>query len=103
MDSDDDPVDVDVDVDVDGVVVVVAVAPDDATDDVVTVPADVEDPACVCAATTASSATEVVPSTPNPVVSRPRRRSPRSRSAGVRRRFGAAITGSPATGHSSAG
>ena len=103
VDSDDDPVDVDVDVDVDGVVVVVAIAPDDAADDVVTVPADVEDPAWVCAATTASSATAVVPSTPKPVVSLPRRRSPRSRSAGVRRRFGAAITGSPVAAHASVG
>jgi hypothetical protein len=86
----DDPDDVDA-----GVVVADDVALDDATDDVVTLFAVVEDPESVCAATTASAATAAVPSTPNAVVSLPRRRSARSRSAAVMRRFGAAITESP--------
>src|SRR5580700_4600954 len=73
VDSDDDPVAVEVDA---GVAVVVAL--EDATDDVVTLPADVADPASVCAATTARAATAAVPSTPKPVVSLPRKRSPRS-------------------------
>ena len=98
VDSDDDPVGVDV-----GVAVGVADALDDATDDVATSLAGVEDPACVCAATSASAATEAVPSTPNAVVSLPRRRSARSRSATVMRRFGAAITVFPSSGIDGAG
>jgi hypothetical protein len=45
-------------------------------------------PACVSAATTPSPATAIVPTTPNVAVSLWRRRSARSRSATVRRRFG---------------
>jgi hypothetical protein len=90
VDSEDEPVDVVV-----GAAVGVAAALGDVTEDVVTLAA-VEDPASVWAATTARTATAVVPSTPNAVVSLPRRRSARSRSAKVMRRFGAAITGSPA-------
>jgi hypothetical protein len=47
-------------------------------------------PAWVCAAATASTATATVPSTPAEAASRPRRRSARSRSAGVMRRLEAA-------------
>jgi hypothetical protein len=52
-------------------------------------------PAWVCAARTASAATAAVAITPKEVVSLPRRRSARSRSAVVMRRFGFGITASP--------
>jgi hypothetical protein len=97
VDSDDEPVLVDVDDDEgdeDGVVVAAVVPVDDVTDVVVLLVA-VDVPACVCAAATARAATAAVPATPKNVVSLPRRRSARSRSAGVTRRFGAAISAPP--------
>lgn len=91
VESDDDPV---LDEEDDGVVVA-AVPEDDVTvvlDPLVVV---VDVPACVCAARMASAATAAVPTTPNDVVSLPRRRSARSRSATVMGRFGAGITEPP--------
>jgi hypothetical protein len=85
VDSDDDPV-LEEDED-DGVGVVVV------PEDVITVEddapvAELDVPACVCAARMASAATAAVPATPKDVVSLPRRRSARSLSAAVMRRFG---------------
>ncbi len=95
VESDDDPVLVDEDdedEDEDGVAVVV----DDVTDDD---PALVDEvPALVWYATMPSTATAVVPMTPKEAVSFLRRRSARSRSAAVMRRFGAGITGPPGAG-----
>ena len=89
VDSDDEPVLLD-EADADGVDV-----DDDVTEEVdaALVVADV--PVCVCAATTASAATAAVPAIPKDVVTLPRSRSARSRSAAVMRRFGAAITAAP--------
>ena len=93
VESEDDPVLVDDDDDVDGVVVLVDV--DDVTVDV-DAPLDaVAVPACACAATIPSAATAAVPTTPNVLVSLPRSRSARSRSAAVMRRLGAAISAPP--------
>jgi len=91
----DDPVLVDEDdEDADGVGVVVVV--DDVTDDVEA--ALVAEPALVWYAATPSAATATVPMTPKEAVSFLRRRSARSRSAAVMRRFGAGITGPPEAG-----
>ena len=80
----------------DGVGVAVVVVPVAEVPDEVVVLLDVVDVAAfVCAAATAIAATTAVPSTPNDFVSLPRRRSARSRSAAVMRRFGAGITGPP--------
>ena len=80
----------------DGVGVAVVVVPVAEVPDEVVVLLDVVDVAAfVCAAATAIAATAAVPSTPNDFVSLPRRRSARSRSAAVMRRFGAGITGPP--------
>jgi hypothetical protein len=92
VDSADDPVLVD---EGDGV----AVAADDVIDDVDTVLV-VDVPASVWYAATASAATAAVPTTPKEAVSFLRRRSARSRSAAVMRRFGAGITEPPAAGYS---
>ena len=100
VESDDDPVleeDEDEDEEDDGVGVVV-VPEDDVTveDDAPLAVLDV--PAWVCAARMASAATAAVPATPKDVVSLLRRRSARSRSVTVMRRFGAGITESPGDG-----
>ena len=90
-----DPVLVDEDDDEDGVGVAVVV--DDVTDDVEAT-LFVEVPALVWYAATPSAATAAALATPKDAVSLLRRRSARSRSAGVMRRFGAGITGPPAAG-----
>ncbi len=75
----------------------VAVVVDDVTDDVeAALVAEV--PALVWYAATPSAATAAAPATPKDAVSLLRRRSARSRSAGVTRRFGAGITGPPVAG-----
>jgi hypothetical protein len=91
VESDDDPV---LD-DADGVAVVVVVPVDDAVDEVVALLDMFDVPEFVWAATTASTATAAVPSTPKDVASLLRRRSARFRSATVMRRFGAGITRPP--------
>lgn len=88
VESDDDPV---LEEEDDGVVV--ADPEDEVTVELVAPLVEVEDPACVCAARTASAATAVVPRTPKDVVSLPRSRSARSRSATVMGRFGARTGG----------
>jgi hypothetical protein len=88
VDSEDDPVlevDEEDEDDEDDGVGVLAVAEDDIT----ALLAVLDVPACVCAASSASAATAAVPTTPKDVVSLPRRRSARSRSTAVMRRFGA--------------
>ena len=82
----------------DGVGVAVVVVPVAEVPDEVVVLLDVVDVAafvCEAATATAIAATAAVPSTPNDFVSLRRRRSARSRSAAVMRRFGAGITGPP--------
>ena len=74
----------------------VAVVVEDVTDDVEALVAEV--PALVWYAATPSTATAAAPATPKDAVSFLRRRSARSRSATVMRRFGAGITGPPAAG-----
>jgi hypothetical protein len=87
VESDDDPVlEEDEDEDDDGVVVVVPEEDIAVEDDAPVAVLDV--PAWVCAARMASAATAAVPTTPKDVVSLPRRRSARSLSAAVMRRFG---------------
>jgi hypothetical protein len=89
VDSDDEPVLLDEE-EADGVDV-----DDDVTEEVDAPLVVVDVPVCVCAARTASAATAAVPAIPKDVVSLPRSRSARSRSAAVMRRFGAAITAAP--------
>jgi hypothetical protein len=91
-----DPVDREDEADGVGIVVVVVPVAED-LDEVVVLLDVVDVAAFVCAAATATAiaATAAVPSTPNDFVSLPRRRSARSRSAAVMRRFGAGITGPP--------
>jgi hypothetical protein len=89
VESDDDPVPEE-DEDGDGVAVTDVVPVDDVTDDFDALLADV--PACVAADATARAATAALPATPNDIVSPRRRRSARSRSSTVMRRFGAGIT-----------
>ena len=96
VESDDDPVldeEFDEADDADGVAVVV-VPVNDVTEDVDTLLA-VDAPACVSAAAIPSAATATLPATPSDTVSFRRRRSARSRSSTVIRRFGAGITGPP--------
>ena len=93
-----DPVESDDEEEEDDGVGVVLVPEDDVTDEDDAPLAVLDVPACVCAARMASAATAAVPTTPKDVVSLPRRRSARSRSAAVMRRFGAGITGSPENG-----
>jgi hypothetical protein len=100
VESDDDPVLAEEEDEEDDGVGVVVVPEDDVTveDDAPLAVLDV--PAWVCAARMASAATAAVPTTPKDVVSLPRKRSARSRSAAVMRRFGAGITESPGDGPS---
>jgi hypothetical protein len=91
VDSDDEPVLLDEEeADGDGVDV-----DDEVTEEVDAALVVVDVPVCVCAARTARAATAAVPPIPRDVVSLPRSRSARSRSATVMRRFGAAITAAP--------
>jgi hypothetical protein len=96
VESDDDPVlDEDDDEDeADDDAGVVAVPDEDIVVEDDALPAVLAVPAWVCADRTASDATAAVATTPKAVVSLPRRRSARSRSAAVMRRFGVRITGS---------
>ncbi|HVC41869.1 MAG TPA: hypothetical protein VND54_07830 [Candidatus Saccharimonadales bacterium] len=93
VESDDDPVP---DEDVDGVVDFAVVPVEDAVVEVATLLVDA--PTCVSAAATASAATAAAPATPKAIVSVRRRRSARSRSAAVMRRFDAGITPPPGDG-----